>query len=161
VCQATQCQQEGAINWNRIIGGGLLAGLVFNVGEFVIEPLMGAQMQDFFKRLGLPVPSESAMAALAVAAFMLGIVSVWLYAAIRPRYGAGVRTATTAGVAVWALSCLFPNVAMYAFGLIASARLFWLWTLWPLVESVAATIAGAWIYREGPSIASSASAARA
>jgi hypothetical protein len=139
---------EDAMNWKRIVVGGLLAGLVLNVGEFVIEPLIGTQMEDFFRRLGLPVPRESVMATLAAAAFALGIVSVWLYAAIRPRYGAGTRTAAIAGIAVWALSCLVPNVTMYAFGLIASARLFWLWTAWPLIESVVSTIVGAWVYRE-------------
>jgi len=148
------------MNWKRIIGGGLLAGLVINVGEFGIEPLMGSQMETFFQRLGLPVPGESVMGALAVSAFFLGVVSIWLYAAIRPRYGAGVRTAIVAGIAVWALSCLFPNVALFAFGLIGSARLFWLWTLWPLVETVLATVAGAWVYREGHSAVAAAAPMR-
>jgi hypothetical protein len=138
-----------SINWKRVIAGGLLAGLVMNIGEFAVEPLMGQQMEEFFKRLGLPVPAESTMAVLAVGAFLVGIVTVWLYAAIRPRYGAGVRTAAIAGVAVWALSCLFPNIFLYAFGLYTS-RLFWFSTIWPLVETVIAAIAGAWAYREGP-----------
>ena len=142
------------MRWKRIFGGGLLAGLVINLGEFAIEePLMGSQMQGFFQRLGLPVPGESAMGAIAVSALVIGIISVWLYAAIRPRYGAGARTAVIAGVAVWALSCLLPNVALVAFGLIGSARLFWLWTLWPLVETSLATVAGAWIYRESDGVA--------
>jgi hypothetical protein len=135
------------MNWKRIITGGLLAGLVLNVGEFVAEPLMGSMTKDFFDHLGLPVPGESAMVVFALSAFALGIVTVWLYAAIRPRYGAGLRTAAIAGGAVWALSCLFPNIAMYLFGLYG-ARLFWFATLWPLVETVVAAIAGAWVYRE-------------
>jgi hypothetical protein len=48
---------------------------------------------------------------------------------------------------VWALSCLFPNIAMYAFGLF-TAKLFWFSSLWPLVETVIATLAGALVYRE-------------
>jgi hypothetical protein len=138
-----------SINWKRVIAGGLLAGLVMNIGEFAVEPLMGSQMEEFFKRLGLPTPAESTMAVLAVGAFLVGIVTIWLYAAIRPRYGAGVRTAAIAGIAVWALSCLFPNIFMYAFGLY-TAPLFWFSTIWPLVETVIAAIAGAWVYREGP-----------
>ena len=136
------------MNWKRIIGGGLLAGLILNLGEFGIEPLMGAKIEEFFRRLGLPTPPESVMALLAIGAFVLGIIAVWLYAAIRPRYGSGASTAAIAGIAVWALSCLLPNATMYAFGLIGSASLFWLWTLWPLLESVVSTIVGAWIYRE-------------
>ena len=109
---------------------------------------MGAKIEEFFRRLGLPTPPESVMALLAIGAFVLGIIAVWLYAAIRPRYGSGASTAAIAGIAVWALSCLLPNATMYAFGLIGSASLFWLWTLWPLLESVVSTIVGAWIYRE-------------
>src|SRR5207249_3963498 len=35
--------------------------------------------------------------------FLVGIFAVWLYAAIRPRYGAGPKTALCAGAAVWGL----------------------------------------------------------
>ena len=62
------------MNWKRIIGGGLLAGSIVNLGEFGIEPLMGSQMEAFFQRLGLPVPGESAMAALAVSGTSLEVV---------------------------------------------------------------------------------------
>ena len=41
---------------------------------------------------------------------MLGIASVWLYAAIRPRYGAGAGTAIMAGVAVWVMAHLWSGV---------------------------------------------------
>ena len=136
------------MNWKRIVTGGLLAGVVLNVGEFAIEPLLGQHMETFFKRLGLAVPGEATMAALAGGAFVIGIVTVWFYAAIRPRYGAGPRTAIVAGIAVWLLSCLLPNLSLYAFGIIGDASLFWLWSLWPLVETVLASLAGAWVYRE-------------
>jgi hypothetical protein len=135
-----------SLNWKRIIAGGLLNGLLLNVGEFAVEPLMGPYMQDFFNRLGLPVPGESAMLALAATAFLVGILTIWLYAAIRPLYGPGARTAVIAGVVSWAFSCALPNVAMYAFGLYG-AELFWFATLFPLVETVLATLAGAWVYR--------------
>jgi hypothetical protein len=138
------------MNWKRIILGGLVAGLVLNVGEFAIEPLLGQHMETFFSRLGLPAPGESAMLAIAGGAFLLGIITVWLYAAIRPRYGPGAQTAICAGITVWLLSCLLPNVALYAFGVIGGATLFWIWTLWPLAESVIAALIGARIYRERP-----------
>ena len=38
--------------------------------------------------------------------FLVGIFAVWLYAAIRPRYGAGPKTALCAGAAVWGLGYL-------------------------------------------------------
>jgi hypothetical protein len=33
--------------------------------------------------------------------FLVGIFAVWLYAAIRPRYGDGPKTALCAGAVVW------------------------------------------------------------
>ncbi|MBI4519687.1 MAG: hypothetical protein HY701_02525 [Gemmatimonadetes bacterium] len=74
-------------------------------------------------------------------------MAVWLYAAIRPRFGAGTATAILAGVVLWALECFFPNIVMAAFSVL-SGRLFWLATIIPLVELPLATLAGAWVYRE-------------
>ena len=135
------------MNWKRIVGGGVIAGLVMIVGEFAIEPLMGSFMENFFKRLGQAVPGESAMMAFAGLLIVRGIASVWLYAAIRPRFGAGWRTASLAGAMIWGLSCLFPNTAMYAFGLYDTPT-YWFVLTWPLIETVASTLAGAAIYRE-------------
>ena len=137
----------GSLNWKRVFGGGLVATLVLMVGEFAIEPLMGPQMADFFSRLGLPEPGEEAMMGFALAIVLTGIATVWLYAAIRPRYGAGPGSAIIAGVVVWLLGCLAPNLVMLAFGLY-TVSLFWFASLWPLVEGVAAALAGAWVYRE-------------
>jgi hypothetical protein len=72
-----------------------------------------------------------------------------LYAAIRLRYGEGARTAMIAGTTVWALSCLLPNIALYAFGLLTPA-FFWLATICPLISSLLATLAGARVYAERP-----------
>jgi hypothetical protein len=72
--------------------------------------------------------------------------AVWLYAAIRPRYGAGAGTAARA-VAVWFFQSLLPTVAEANLGLFPRSILMTS-TLWPLVELIIATILGAWLYRE-------------
>jgi hypothetical protein len=41
------------------------------------------------------------MAAHLLWGFVVGIAAIWLYAAIRPRYGPGAATALRAGFAVW------------------------------------------------------------
>ena len=48
-----------------------------------------------------------AIATNVVAQFVVGILLVWLYAAIRPRFGPGMKTATYAALVVWVCGFLF------------------------------------------------------
>ena len=50
-------------------------------------------------------------------AFLCGIAAVWLYAAIRPRFGAGLKTALIAGIAVWFFYRFLGAVAEMNMGL--------------------------------------------
>ena len=77
-----------------------------------------------------------------------GIVAVWIYAAIRPRFGAGPRTAIYAGLAVWVVGALLPNLSFMCFGGLFSRHLTLYTTLGALVELVAGTVAGAALYKE-------------
>ena len=74
------------INFARVLLGGLVAGLVMNIGEFVVNDLiLGAEMKTFFARLNLPEPGGSFIAVAVILTFVMGVVLVWLYAAMRPR----------------------------------------------------------------------------
>ena len=42
--------------------------------------------------------------------FLVGIAIVWMHAAIRPRYGAGPRTALCAAAATWFLPYALPSI---------------------------------------------------
>src|SRR2546425_12504882 len=91
----------GKINWSRVILGGLLAGVVLNVVDYiyygvVMKQDMAAAMQALGKK---PIP-DSIIWVFVVWDFVMGIGLVWLYAAIRARFGAGVKTAVTAGPAL-------------------------------------------------------------
>ena len=78
-----------------------------------------------------------------------GIFAMWLYAAIRPRYGAGPRAAVCAGLAVWVAGVLLPNVGFMGTAGLFSTNLTLMTTLAGIVEWVAATLAGAALYKEG------------
>ena len=54
------------------------------------------------------------IAASIVIDFLIGIFIIWLYAAIRPRYGAGPETAIITGLAVWFI-CLLIGWGSTAF----------------------------------------------
>ena len=79
--------------------------------------------------------------------FLVGIFAVRLYAAIRPRYGAGPKTAACAGAAVWCLGYLLAAVTLLALQLFPT-RLMVIGLAVGLVEVIAGTLAGAWLYRE-------------
>lgn len=143
----------GKINMGRVILGGLVAGLVMNISEFVLHAVVlreeGEKVQKQWETLGLVGnPDRSLLAWLVVATFALGILAVWLYAAIRPRFGAGPGTAVSAGLAVWAMSYLYSAVYVYAGIVIYAAKLTWLPAAWSLVEVPVATVVGAWLYKE-------------
>src|SRR5436190_18956057 len=99
------------INWSRILLGGLLAGLIINASEFVLN---GMILQKDWAEAMKALNRSGDMTGAQIAGFNLwgfgaGIVAVWLYAAIRPRYGAGPKTAAVAGLGVWLTAYLLAN----------------------------------------------------
>jgi len=140
-----------SINWGRVLLGGLVAGLVMNAGEAALHGgVLGGDGVELFRRLGLETTAQPwQMAALVGMTFVLGIATVWLYAAIRPRYGAGPRTAVCAGLAVWVLAHLWSGIYLGAgFTGLITPRLAFLPIAWGLVEAPLGALAGAWLYRE-------------
>ena len=83
----------------------------------------------------------------------MGCGTVWLYAAIQPRFGAGIKTAVIAGVAIWALWFVPSLLSWFALGLMAPWVLAYSLAV-ALVESIAAAFVGAWIYPDQSSPAS-------
>src|SRR5258708_13314264 len=82
------------INWGRVFLGGLLAGLVINIFEYVANGVvLAARWDAAMKALGRQL-SMSAGAVFIVGGFIIGgIAAIWLYAAARPRFVSGPRTA--------------------------------------------------------------------
>jgi hypothetical protein len=84
------------INVGRVVGGGLVAGLVMNVVDGVANgAILGAQWLEETKRLGVDASQAAQSRSLVgwvVFDFLCGIALVWLYASIRPRYGAGPKS---------------------------------------------------------------------
>jgi hypothetical protein len=138
-----------AMNTGRVIGGGLVAGVVINVVEFVMNGVvLAAPMRDFYAKMGVAEPGGAAMAWFIVLGFVLGILIAWTYAAIRPRFGPGPKTSFCAGVAVWVGCALVPIVGWTLMGIYPP----WLGVvglIYVFVELfLAALVAGA-MYREG------------
>jgi len=143
----------GKINTVRVLVGGLVAGLVMNVSEAILHAGVlgadGAKLLEDWTRLGLPMDIRPSLLFWLVGiTFVLGILAVWTYAAIRPRFGAGPKTALYAGLAVWAMSYLYAAVYIDAGIVVWPPKLTWLPVAWGLVEIPVATLLGAWVYKE-------------
>lgn len=137
----------GKINLSRVILGGLLAGIIVNISEFLLHTVvLKAQHEAAMSALGKAMPTGgSTMTVWILFGFAWGIAAVWLYAAIRPRFGPGARTGACAGVTAWFFGGFLGSVAMWNMGLFPFNGVELVWTL---VEAIVATIAGAWLYKE-------------
>ena len=138
----------GGINLGRVVAGGIVAGIVYNVGEVILNMVvLAADMEAFQKRFSLPPVGGDFILKATLFMLFVGILNVFLYAAIRPRFGAGVKTAVIAGLIVWALSFLYVSLFNMWLGLFPLGPTM-LGVGWELVEAVLASVAGAWVYRE-------------
>ena len=139
----------GKINIGRVILGGIVAGVVADLLDYPIDSVWLAPGWAYdMSLLGHTTFSSSMWIEFDVLGIVGGIVAIWLYAAIRPRFGAGLPTAIRAGVVVWILATLVPNVSFMCVAGLFSRHLALYTTLGGLVEIVVGTIAGAALYKE-------------
>lgn len=124
--------------------------MIINVFECVLNGVILAKdMEAAISALGRQMGGGQ-LAMFTVWGFLVGIVAVWLYAGIRPRYGAGPKTALFAGLAVWGLAYLLASVTPMALHLFPR-RLLAIGLAVGLVEVIVGTLAGARLYREATS----------
>jgi len=140
----------GKINWARVLLGGLIAGIVGNVLQFAVwVPLVGRSLSATLQTLGHPMQETvGATVLMVVLGFLMGILLIWLYAAIRPRYGAGPGTAALAGVVAGLMMGVFPDIAWGLFLRMIPARVWATDAVITFAALVVATLLGAWVYKE-------------
>ena len=138
----------GRINLGRVLIGGLLAGLIINIGEFILNGiLLAEELTAAMAALNKPPVDPGMVVWFLLFGFGLGFMVVWVYAAIRPRFGPGVRTAVCASAVVWGLAYLYPGLTSMVMNLFPRSMTA-IGTVWGLVEFMLAGIAGAWAYTE-------------
>jgi hypothetical protein len=136
-----------SMNLKRVLGGGLAAGAVIILSAITMVPVVGNQMDAVLAARNLPPMSGGAMAFFGVVSLANGILLVWLYAAMRPRLGAGPKTAAVASLLLWFVGYFLANVSMVMYGFMP-VMLTVIGTAWGLGEMLLAGQFGAWIYRE-------------
>jgi hypothetical protein len=135
------------INVGRVILGGLLAGFILNIFEYVLNGVVYAsQWSAFEKMLGRQM-RPGAIPFFIVSTFIMGMGVVWLYAAARPRLGPGPKTAALTGLAFWFFAYAIPDANSVAANVVPG-RLTVTVALILLVGAVLASTCGAWVYTE-------------
>jgi hypothetical protein len=141
------------VNWRRVVLGGLVWALVYGaLGGLAMLLFLGEAFVGELERLGQPLElTANSLIRLGTFGFIytvaFGIATIWLYAAIRPRYGPGPKAAAIAAFAVWLFSIVASLSHLGVFGL-ASTRFIVLDLPTELIAMLVATLAGAWMYRE-------------
>ncbi len=142
----------GKINIGRVVLGGIVAGIVLDLLGYLVDGvLLAPAWNSGMKALGHADLSMNQIVEFNLLGLATGIAMVWVYAAIRPRFGAGVKTAVYAGLAVWVVGILIPNASFMCVTGLFSHHLTAYTTAGALVEAVVAAIAGAALYRESAS----------
>lgn len=139
----------GKINIGRWILGGIVAGIVSDILGYLVDGVwLAHRWSDGMKALGHPGFSGSAIIWFNLLGIAGGLAAIWVYAAIRPRFGPGGKTAICAAVAVWFIGTLLPNAGFMCVAGLFSKHLALYTTLGGLVEVVVGTILGAALYKE-------------
>jgi hypothetical protein len=138
----------GKINFGRVLLGGLVAGVILNAGEWVLNGIvLHKEMDDFIKRCGFPLPGPRFLVIAFAITFVLGIIMVLGYAAIRPRFGPGPRTAIIAALFAWFGVIVYQNVIVGGMGMVP-VNLVAIVIGWEIVEFSLAALVGAALYKE-------------
>lgn len=140
-----------AVNTKKVVIGGLVAGLVMNVIDFianmwVLPSGIKSDLDHVNPMLWAAMGRTSALIGYVALDFIMGLLLVWLYAAIRPRFGAGPRTAIKAALFFWA----FGGFLWYSYVLMGlySNSSFAVLEAVALVNMIASALVGAKLYSE-------------
>jgi hypothetical protein len=133
------------INWSRVLGCGLLAGAIWIVIGGAVTALLG---RDFaaLPNNHLSAPTTGFVLFHVVVDLLEGISILWLYAAIRPTYRPGAKSAIIAAFAWWSIVSL-GDATWCSFGFFPPSTVIPL-IIGTLPAIVLATLAGAKFYKE-------------
>ncbi len=141
-----------AINWRRVLLGGLVTGAIILVAQMAFHWAIAGSNWWFFRALSQPIAQAPGIARYAGLHLIAGIAVIWLYAAARPRYGAGPKTAVLIGIAYWVIGYALPAIGFQPF--IAeefrNARMWVISEFVYLLGVVLGSLVGARVYTEEP-----------
>ncbi len=139
----------GKINASRVVIGGLVAGVIFFVGDGAVNGvILKSQWSEALKVVGLSA-DDAFHNPIYFASYDLlkGLFAIWIYSAIRPRLGAGPKTALIAALTIWALVLPIAMLGLLPMRFL-TAQFVATWSILALLPIVIGTLAGGWLYVE-------------
>ncbi len=146
------------INRQKLVLGGLAAGVVLNIIDYlsnavILADRMRADANAFKPGLGDRFSTMSAgqIAGYVFFDFIVGMLLVWTYAAIRPRFGPGARTAMYVAL----LFFVFGMILTFGYkemGVMSPGLWYTYSGIW-LVNLLLASMVGGKVYSEEPGTA--------
>src|SRR5437879_6282672 len=109
----------GHIDMGRAALGAIVIAVILFVAGAVIHGMILRPEWEAWQRAGhLPLMASHAtgMILWAIVSIVNGIAAIWIYVGIRPRFGAGAKTAALTGFLVWLLAALGPSLGQVALG---------------------------------------------
>jgi hypothetical protein len=137
------------INVRRLLASGFVAGVLIWLVEgagavFLYMELLESRLAE----LGLSMEmSGFHMSVTALVSLVVGYTLMFFYVGVRPRFGPGPLTAILVAVAFWLGGYVVALVGYFLAGIYPN-HLLVQWGAVGLLEMVAATLLGGWIYRE-------------
>ena len=106
------------INVTKVLVGGVVAGLIFNLGQTLVHAFLFAEASAALTAaMGGAEPTTQMLVMFWALGFVIGLTMIGVYAAIRPRCGPGVGTAIGAGTIAFILAELVPSIFLIAAGI--------------------------------------------
>ena len=146
----------GTIHIKRAFVGGLIAGAVLSMSDVLLYgSVLKAPMEAAWRAAGRPTMTDLQRTLEVPASifldFVVGIVLMWLYVAIQPRFSAGFRTAVRTGLVAWFLAALLCTAFMFQGVMPLGVMNITIFVL--LIEYPLAVVLGAKLYTDGSAVA--------
>ena len=140
-----------AVNTKGVLMGGLAAGVVMNALDYVSNNvILGAQwtaeLTAINPALSTKMADSVAIAGFVIVDFLTALAIVWMYGAIRTRFGPGPATAIKARMLLWFVGMLTASIFMLL--TLVSQRMFVAAAAASLVSTLGAALVGRMIYKE-------------
>ena len=141
------------INVGRLVLGGVVAGVLLFITDGILHGMiLKSDWAATMAAVGRPIvegadQGQKGMPAFVVYDLLKGLIAIWIYVAMRSRFGAGAKTAVMAGLTAWSLVNLTSFIGLMPMEFF-SMKMVATWCAFTAVSTTIAAVAGAALYKE-------------